>query len=127
MLSILIHIILVGFRKKITTIINCFDLHILSSGYGEAFPNVLAEAMSCEIPCISTTVGESPNIIGETGWSVPPKDSLKLSRAIMDAMQEFKRIDNWKKRKINARKRIVDNFSFEKMLNNYNSIWRNFK
>ena len=121
------NIILVGFRKKITTIINCFDLHILSSGYGEAFPNVLAEAMSCEIPCISTTVGESPNIIGETGWSVPPKDSLKLSRAIMDAMQEFKRIDNWKKRKINARKRIVDNFSFEKMLNNYNSIWRSFK
>ena len=42
-------------------------------------------------------------------------------------MDEFKRIDNWKKRKINARKRIVDNFSFEKMLNNYNSIWRNFK
>jgi hypothetical protein len=56
--SLIDDFILFGQSNDINTILNGIDLNILSSRYGEAFPNVIAEAMLSETPCIATNVGD---------------------------------------------------------------------
>ena len=110
-------------RSDIPAVMNALDLHILSS-MSEAFPNVLAEAMACGTPCVTTDVGDAALIVGNTGWVVPPKNPQALADAIMQAANE-KLTDNqaWSLRKESARKRIVENFSIEIMIEGYHRVW----
>jgi len=115
-------LLLLGRRPDIPEVMNALDIHVLSS-YGEAFPNVLAEAMSCGTPCVTTDVGDAALIVGETGWVVPPRDSMALAQAIDGAMNEMKDSPKWSQRKISARKRISNNFHIEQVLEAYNKEW----
>ena len=72
---------LLGERQDIPEIMTELDIFTTSSAYGESFPNVLGEAMSCQIPCVATDVGDSEAIIGDTGIVVPPKNPQALSEA----------------------------------------------
>ena len=45
---------------------NFADCHVLPSS-GEAFPNVVAEALACSVPCIVTDVGDASDMVGG-GW-----------------------------------------------------------
>ena len=95
---------------------------ILTSCYGEGFPNILLEAMSMGLRCISTDVGESKNIISEYGWIIKPKDIDNLVKYIKESMQqEFKERINMQ---LEARKHIQNKFDLKIMLNNYNSIYK---
>lgn len=53
-------------------------------GDRDGLPNVLLEALSQRLACISTTVGGIPELIrdGETGLLVPPGDPAELARAL---------------------------------------------
>ena len=62
--------ILVDERTNTSEIFPAFDVAV-SSSYSEAFPNVVAEAMACGVPCVVTDVGESAAIVGDTGVVVP--------------------------------------------------------
>jgi glycosyltransferase involved in cell wall biosynthesis len=72
---------LLGERQDIPEIMTSLDIFTTSSAYGESFPNVLGEAMSCQIPCVATDVGDSEAIVGDTGIVVPPRDSQALREA----------------------------------------------
>jgi len=111
-------------QKEINKFMNGIDLHILSSKYGEAFPNVVAEAMASGTPCVVTNVGDASEIVQKTGWVVPPNNAVKLSQGIKDALNNFKK-DNWNNICINARKRISYKFSIKKMIENYEKVWNN--
>ena len=113
---------LLGRNENIPQLMNGLDLHVLSSSYGEGFPNVLAEAMACGTPCIATDVGDSASIVGKTGWVVPPKNPTKLAKAIGKALYEFG-TSKWEKRCIKARLSIKKKFTINKMLKSYNKEW----
>lgn len=117
------NVFLLDQRTDIPAVMNGLDLHVLSS-IGEAFPNVVAEAMACGTPCVVTDVGDAALIVGESGWIIPPKEPQSLANSIMQALQE-KQINQqaWLLRKNACRNRIVDNFSMEKMIEGYRRVW----
>lgn len=116
------HVHLLGQRNDIPIIMNAIDLLILSSEYGEGFPNVVCEAMACSTPCVVTDVGDAAYIVEDTGWVVPPSDPAALAAAIEAAIMELKG-PNWQNRTQAARNRIQENFSIERMVNEYNRLW----
>ena len=119
------NILMLDQRSDIPAIMNALDINVLSSSGGEGFPNVLPEAMSCSVPCVTTDVGDAAKIVGSTGWVVPPNDNDALAKTILVAINEFKNNSkSWALRKENCRKRIVDNYSLAKMIKNYHTVWK---
>jgi len=118
------HVQLLGPRNDIPTVMNAIDVHILSSAYGEAFPNVVAEAMACGTSCVVTDVGDAAYIVGDTGWVVPPLDASALAGAILAALQDVMDFELSSERSSRARRRIDEYFSIERMVNSYANIWR---
>lgn len=114
---------LLGPRNDIPAIMSALDIHILSSKFGEAFPNVLAEAMACGTPCISTDVGDAKLIVGATGWIVPAQSPQLLSNAILTALEVNKKKVNWNLQQQECINQIVENFGIDRMVSNYHLIW----
>ena len=115
---------LVGERNDISSFMNSIDLLVLCSSYGEAFPNVLNEAMSCGTPCVTTNIGDSALIVGNTGWVIPPNDSDALAKAINKALEEKQSNQKlWIQREKDCRNRVINNFSLEMMTKKYLKLW----
>jgi glycosyltransferase involved in cell wall biosynthesis len=102
---------LLGERQDIPDVMTSFDIFTTSSAYGESFPNVLGEAMSCQIPCVATDIGDSRTVIGDTGVVVPPKNP----QALADAWQKLIILGQEKRQDLGkqARQRIQDNFNLD--------------
>jgi glycosyltransferase involved in cell wall biosynthesis len=113
---------LIGPRDDVPKIMAALDIHVLSS-VAESFPNVLAEAMACGTPCVTTDVGDAALIVGDTGWVVTHSDPAVLAHAIQEALDEMKDSANWNARKEACRKRVTDNYSLERMIESYTGIW----
>ena len=114
---------LIGQRNDIPAVMNAFDILVLSSQYGEAFPNVLCEAMACGTLCVATAVGDSEVIIADTGWVVPPRSAELMANAMREAIQSRQDPGNWASRRIKARMRIEENFDIKKMVDGYQRVW----
>jgi glycosyltransferase involved in cell wall biosynthesis len=112
---------LLGERSDMPRLTAALDIATSSSAYGEAFPMVIGEAMSSGIPCVVTDVGDSPWIVGNTGRVVPPKEPEALACAwkeliVMgsDARQALGKA---------ARTRILESFSLEKVVAQYENLY----
>jgi len=119
------HILLLGQRRDIPFVMSALDLHLLSSSFGEGFPNVLAEAMACGTPCVTTDVGDARLIVGETGWVLPVGDEKAFADAILSAIREAKTFPNsWAARRKASIDRVRANYSLERMIQAYHSAWK---
>ena len=115
---------LLGPRDDVPKIMAALDLHILSSA-AESFPNVVAEAMACGTPCVTTDVGDAALIVGDAGWVVSPSEPAALADAILRAVYEMNDPIKAKTRREACRKRISDNYGLERMISSYTRVWVN--
>lgn len=114
---------LIDSKIELSGIYKKMDCLVLSS-VTEGFPNVLIEAMSFGVPCISTDVGDAREIIADTGWIVPSEDQNALEKALEEAYREYLDFpEKWAARRERAYKRVVENYSIEKMCERYIDVW----
>lgn len=116
-------VLLVGQRSDVPAVMNALDLHVLSS-LSEGFPNVLAEAMACGTPCVSTDVGDALEILGDQEACCPARDSEALADVIIKLFREWQDSPSaWLARKDTCIQRIEERFSIEVMVEAYEACW----
>lgn len=112
---------LLGRRADMPRLTAAFDVAASSSSFGEAFPNVLGEAMACGVPCSATNVGDSGYIIGETGLCVPPDQPAALAEAWCILLNEGEA--KKRERSEAARKRVQHHFNLPDIALRYESLY----
>lgn len=112
---------LLGRRIDMPAVYSACDVAVLSSSFGEAFPLVIGEAMSCGLPCVATDVGDTAELIGGTGLVVPPDDPKQLEEALFKLLTLDVEIRHeWGQK---ARERIQDNFDINSIVKKYQDVW----
>ncbi len=108
-------VFLIGFKKNVLPYIYSSDLFVLSSYY-EGMPNVVMEAMGIGKCCVVTSVNGNNELItnGKDGILVRPGNSQDLYLSIEKIINDQYLRDTLG---YMAKKRISDNFSEEKMIN----------
>jgi len=112
---------LLGARDNISELMKALDVLCVSSQWGEAFPNVIGEAMSTGVVCVSTNVGDSRYIVGNTGVIALSNDKSGLLVALKNAICIPK-----EKREIlgkNARERVINLYSIELMADRFVDLY----
>lgn len=110
-----------GPRRDICRLHAVLDIATLSSAFGEGFPNVLAEAMACGVPCVTTDVGDSAAIVGDSGLVVPPRNPAKLAAAWERLRSEGN--DSRAARGAAARQRVADRYALAAMIEAYRALY----
>jgi glycosyltransferase involved in cell wall biosynthesis len=115
------HVSLLGERGTLDGLYPAVDIVSLSSAFGEGFPNVLAEAMCCEVPCVATDTGDAALIVGDTGVVVPPRDPAALAAA----WNRLIAIGAEGRRALGAaaRQRIVGNYDLARIVSQYETAY----
>jgi len=91
--------------------------------FAEGIPVVLMEAMSMEIPCVTTRITGIPELIrdGVDGLLVAPSDAQGLADALAKLMDEP---ELRKKMGKEARQRIIDKYNLEKNVDRLAEVFR---
>lgn len=110
-----------GRQTDMTQIYPMLDVLVSSSRSGEGFPNVLVEGMACGVPCVTTDVGCSREIVGEASQVVPPSQPQMLAVAISEVLEEVMRDQAGVSAR--ARDRVVQNFSIAQTMKAYEQLY----
>jgi|CXWL01.1.fsa_nt_gi glycosyltransferase involved in cell wall biosynthesis len=116
---------LLGPRSDMPRLQASLEIGVLASApFTEGFPNAVGEAMACGVPCVVTTPGGSPEVVGDCGLVVPAGDANALAEACSswlalpsDELAEFG---------ARSRRRIQQEFSLDVVTQQYMNVWREF-
>ena len=109
-----------GQRSDPERLLQAMDVYC-SSSWSEAFPNVLGEAMACGVPCVTTDVGDSADIVGDTGVVVEPSNPEALTDGLLKVLHK----SSGKRRRLGkyARRRIEKYFSISCIAEQYSRLY----
>ena len=113
---------LLGLRDHMERFYPALDVLALSSAYGEGAPNVLGEAMSCGVSCVTTDIGDSASIVGQCGEIVPNRDPDALAAALRRVAEMT--TEDRRRRGSAARSRIVEEFPIDLVVERYGAMYR---
>lgn len=104
-----------GPRDDMAAVYSALDVNVLSS-HSEGFPNVVAEAMACGVPCAVTDAGDAREIVGATGLVAPVGDAPALAAAAIALIGRLQ--VEQPKIAAETRARIVENYSPDSLSKN---------
>lgn len=104
-------VIWAGLQLNMPSVFNALDICCLSSIFGEGFPNVVGEAMSCGTPCIVTDIGDAAEVAGDDCTVVPCRDPLAMADAMQAMLGRLSPILSAK-----VRARVVDKYSLYRLI-----------
>ncbi len=104
------------------TLYSGLDLLVLPSRWGEAFPNVVGEAMACGVPALVTDVGDAATVVGETGFVAADATPEALAAATASALDIGR--GGLARRGAAARERVVARFSEARTVAHYQQLWQ---
>ncbi len=76
-----------GYLKPDAEFYAGLDLFLVNST-AEALGLSALYAMAHEVPVIASNVGGLPEVVGDTGWLIPPSDPVALTAAIEEAASD---------------------------------------
>ena len=111
------------FEEVIQGMMTC-AVFVLPS-HSEGFPNVILEAMACGCPIVATPVGAIPEMLdvdsnNPCGIIVPVRDEVALRQSISDLIKDKEKAKTFGE---NARRRVMERYSMEKVWKQLVSIW----
>ena len=113
-----------GQQADVLPWLRALDIFALPSCANEGVPQALVQAMLVELPCVTTPVGGIPELAEHerTALLVAPRDPLALAAAL-----ERLAGNEGMRRELGeaARKRCVEGYSYERMLDRMAAIYRN--
>lgn len=112
---------LLGEVERMSDFFNALDIATLCSSRGEGFPNVVGEAMACGIPCVVSDVGDSADIVGDTGVVIPPSNVGALVSGWDTLLSEGD--ERMRERGSMARARVVAHYSLRNVVCEYESLY----
>ena len=110
-----------GERSDIPKIMSALDIVVSSSAWGEGFPNVIGEAMASEVPCVVTDVGDSAHIVGKYGQVCSVGDDQCIANSLLQLIENKQERETVGRQ---ARKRIKEKYSIDKIKKEYLKEWR---
>lgn len=97
------------------------DIAVLSSRFGEGFPNVVAEAMACGLPVVVSDSGDARRIVDDTGVVVPTGNETALEQAILSLVTApSQRLALGAA----ARRRIERDYDLARAIAAFEAVWR---
>lgn len=112
---------MIGERNDVSRLISTLDIFCLSSR-SEGFPNVLAEAMLMQVPCVVTDVGDSRKIVGKYGIVVKRNDPRELANGILKFLNMSR--EQRKYFGSSGRDTIIKNYSIDSVANAYSETYK---
>lgn len=111
-----------GKQEAVVDILNASDLFIMPS-QSESFGLSALEAMACGVPTITTSIGGLPELVihNETGFIAEIGDLERMAKYAIDLLSNP---NKYKKFSENARKRAVEFFNKDKIVNQYEEFYQ---